>query len=282
MAHEQGRKRVYTPSHRAKGFPFCPIVGEHSAVRLVYIDETGLSKPSEEPFLVVSGVIVDADKRLGGLERHIASISDRYIPPNLRKGFVFHASELFNARGRTFKRDDPYFTLERRLEIADRLAAIPKRFHLPLTFGIVERKNFPKTFNASDFTTGGLTVAAHVTAFMSCAMQVERWMRRMAAQEVCLLIIEDNQQAKKLITDTQLAYQDRHLIAELSERERKNFPFRKIKEAHLFALKGQSKVLQLADFCAYVLKRHLMGDPRYARFFDPMREQLAVHPSDRA
>jgi hypothetical protein len=32
----------------------------------------------------------------------------------------------------------------------------------------------------------------------------------------------------------------------------------------------------VADFCAYVFKRFLMGDRRYERFFDPFRSQIVT------
>ena len=65
-------------------------------VRLVYLDEAGLSKPGEEPFLVVAGAIVHADHKLTAIERHLDGIASRNIRRDLLDdGFVFHAHELY-------------------------------------------------------------------------------------------------------------------------------------------------------------------------------------------
>jgi hypothetical protein len=97
-------------------------------VRLVYVDEAGISDKRQEPFLVVAAAIVDADKQLVALERHLDKIVARYIPPQHHDNFVFHASHLFNGGGKIFTRNNPDWPLPKRLAIADELAAIPAKF----------------------------------------------------------------------------------------------------------------------------------------------------------
>jgi hypothetical protein len=248
------------------------------------MDEAGISNPEHEPWVVVSGVIVDADKKLIAIERHLDALVTRFIPEQHRDVFVFHATELFNGGGKVFRRDDPAWPLEKRLEIADSLAIVAKKFHIPLAFGFVERKNFPKTI-AEELSTADKTLGAHVVSFMTCAMQVEMWMRTNTQGEVCLVVFEDNQQAKRLITKTQTTYQSRSELEKLydgkiPEVDAQYFPFRRIKQRPLFEPKTPSSVLQLADFCAYVFKKYLMGDRRYDRFFAPIHEQIAVRGFD--
>lgn len=92
-------------------------------LRLVYIDEAGISNPKQEPFLVVAGVIVHADQKLNAIERHLEHILERHIPARQRDGFVFHATELFNGGGKVFRRQKSdvigpvEWPLERRLKI---------------------------------------------------------------------------------------------------------------------------------------------------------------------
>lgn len=246
-------------------------------MRLVYFDEAGISNPKHEPFLVVAGVIVNADRCLNALERHLEKLVTRHIPEENRGGFVFHATEIFNG-GKTIVRSDPRWTPERRFVIADDLAAIPRKFGLQLAFGIVERATFPRTFEMpQDMSPGDLTVAAHAVAFTSCAMLVEHWMRRSASDEICLLVVENNERAKKIIRDTQEYHQDRRIEPLLTDAERRHFPFRKIKEDPLFQEKRRSSPLQVADFCAYILKRALMGDNRFERFMGPLREKIIIY-----
>jgi hypothetical protein len=58
-------------------------------MRLTYIDEAGISNPTQEPWVVVAGVIVDADRQLVHLERKLDKLIGRYIPPPQQNDFVF-------------------------------------------------------------------------------------------------------------------------------------------------------------------------------------------------
>jgi hypothetical protein len=112
--------------------------------------------------------------------------------------------ELFNGGGKVFKRQKREFIgpnewpLERRLKIADDLAAMIAKFDLPIALGFIERASFPQTFNLPpEMTTAEQTIAAHVSAFLNCAMIAEHWMRKNASNENCMLIVEDNDAARK-------------------------------------------------------------------------------------
>jgi hypothetical protein len=245
-------------------------------MRLVYIDEAGISR--DEPFLTVAAIIVDADRQLVALERNLDRLVEKWIPAELREDFVFHATELFNGGGKVFRRDNPNWTLERRLQIADDIAALVRKHRVVVTCGIVDKANFPQDpgtralYEASG--EKDRAVAAHVTAFSVCSLKVDRWMRENASNEVCLLIVEDNTDARALMRETQAYHQDKRIFATLAEDHRQYFPLRKIKEDPLFQKKRPSSVLQLADFCAYVSKRLLMKDDRYQRFVTPMLSQM--------
>jgi Protein of unknown function (DUF3800) len=247
--------------------------------RFVYVDEAGISRP--EPFLVVLGVIVHADKQLIAIERHLDKIVARWIPEAHRDGFVFHATELFNGNTKKpiFNKNDPEWPLDKRLKIADELAAIPAKFRLPLATGWVVRETFPASDAAkahwATLSEAERAVGAHVTAFMVAAMKVEQWMKTNAPNEVCMMIVEDNEQARKLIRETQNYHQSRKIVDIIDDaKAKKLLPLKRIKEDPLFQGKRQSSVLQVADFCAYVWKKFLMNDVRYKRFLDPMKPQF--------
>lgn len=253
-------------------------------MRLVYMDEAGISNPTQEPFVVVSGAMVDADVALNGIENELERILLRNIPERHRNEFVFHATQLFNGGGKVFKRvpedfiGPPEWPLDRRLKIADEIMAIPRKFKLPIAIGWIERAKFRQQFNLPpEIPDSEATIAAHVAAFMNCAMWVERWMRRETINENCLLVVENNNQAKQMIGDVQRYHQDKKIVDLLTEESRPHFPFRKIREDPLFQPKRQSSALIVADFCAYVLKKSLMKDSRYDRFLDPIRDKLIVY-----
>lgn len=260
-----------------------PLVGE-KLVRLVYMDEAGIANPEHEPFVVVSGVIVHGDAKLNAAERALDDLVRAVVPEEHQEDFVFHASELFNGGKKVFKRKDPDWPDKRRDEVGAQLAALPKALDLPLVFGWVERKGFPRTVD--DATAEGLSIkektkGAHATAFLTCAQQVEMWMHNYAKDENCILVIENNDQHRGLINEVQSIYRKPAAIKTLYKGNVPTdvatwFPFQKIKHRPLWETKEPSSVLQLADFCAYVLKKKLMKNPRFDQFFPPIAHQLAL------
>ena len=163
--------------------------------------------------------------------------------------------------------------MERRLKIADELADIPRKFDLPIALQWVERAEVPRTFQLPDnFTEAQKIVWAHVVAFSSCAMMIEYWMRQSASDEVCMLIVEDNNQARRFIRNLH-NYHQQNLMNPLDDNPLM-LPLRKIKEDPLFQPKKPSHPLIVADFCAYVGKKFLAEDKLHDRFFEPMKNKI--------
>jgi len=52
-----------------------PLYGS-KIVRVAYLDEAGISKPAEEPYCVVAGILVNADEQWKAVERHLIEIAD--------------------------------------------------------------------------------------------------------------------------------------------------------------------------------------------------------------
>lgn len=260
-----------------------PLEGDR-LVRLVYMDEAGTGNPEHEPFLVVAALIVDADKQLVALERHIERLIVRWIPEHQREGFVFHAKELFNGNragsGKPFERDHPDWALGKRLQIAEDLAQVPQKIGLKWEYASVERATFPHDETAATILQDwagpperARQQAALVTTFAACTMHVDQFMRRQT-NEICLLIVEDNEQARRLIRDTQRAFKNPNLTDFLDEEERKILPLRKVKQDPLFEPKSAKSPLQIADFIAYVTKKMRMKDERYRPLFRALAPSL--------
>src|SRR2546430_2602291 len=89
-------------------------------VRLVYLDESG---SSTEPFLVVAGVIIDADKQWRLVERNVNELIGKYVPEENQKGFIFHATDMLGGHGIFAKHR------ERWREALRELLEIPSKFH---------------------------------------------------------------------------------------------------------------------------------------------------------
>jgi hypothetical protein len=243
----------------------------------VYVDEAGIGNVQQEPILTVGAVIVHPDKQLVAVERYLEKIVKRHIPEPHWNDFVFHATHLFNSGGKVFTKGDPNWPLSRRLEIADELAAVSATFNLPLAIGICERAKFPRSEpeRAAKWSKREATIAAHSVTFAACATKVDLWMRKYAPNEVCMMIVEDNDQARQFIRIAQ-KYLQKPDPANATANSTKYFPLRKIKEDPAFQPKRPSSVLQLADFWSYIGKRIAMNpsDDRWHRFFDRMTGQI--------
>lgn len=255
------------------------LIGE-KLVRLVYVDEAGIGNPKQEPWLVVGAALVDADKKLVQLRAELDKIVERLVPAKGRDGFVIHAKELFHG-GKQVPRNDPEWPLPLRMDIVEAVCKLPRKLQLPICFGFVRREGFPSTFTPyPPLSAREAARDAHVVAYMRCAMQVDLWMRDNTQNEHCMMIVEDNEEARTLMRETQAYYQDKTLVG-LTPIEKKLLPLRRIQEYPLFQQKRPSSALQLADVCAYVFKRYLMNpdDQRNARFWEPM-QPLAVYPRE--
>lgn len=250
-------------------------------LRLVYIDEAGISNPKHEPFLVVAGCVVNADAVLNGINNHLERLMHKHIPIKHHDGYVFSAKHVINGDNKVIKRDDPEWPLERRLSIVSDILDIPRKFNIPICYGWVEREKFPKSIEILEgWGTSDITIAAHATAFMSCSLMIDRWMRIATENENCLLVVENNDRAKRIITETQREYQDKKIIPMLSEDGVEHFPLRKIKEDPLFQDKRQSNPMILADFCAYIFKRRLQGDANSERFYEQIKDNIVTFSKD--
>jgi hypothetical protein len=224
-------------------------------VRLAFIDEAGISKPRQEPFLVVAGVVIHGDNDLNGVENELERIMHRHIPSVRWDDFVFHATELFNGGGKVFKREKPdligppQWPLDRRLRIADEIMAIPKKFALNIAFGFLERTKFPAKFDVPDtWSPGEMVVAQHVSAFSTCTLFIEQWMRKNTKGENCMLVVENNDEAKSIIRNTNQWHQSKKVTAVLDEFGKKLLPLRKIRQDPLFQDKRPSNALIVAEF----------------------------------
>jgi hypothetical protein len=237
-----------------------------------------------EPYLVVAGVIIHGDRQLRLVRKRLDELVDNHIPAEFRDGFVFHATEVFNGGGpgTVFDRKRPGYEKswpwERRFAIAHDICQIIQVFELPLALGMIERAKFPQTFKFADKTPRRKELAVQQgCAFMGCAMEVDLWMRSHTEDEHCMMIVEDNDNARGMIRDFQREHQNPKLVESLSEKERQYFPFRTIIEDPCFQAKRKSSALQISDFCAYVTKRLVRGelsDKRYLRLWGNFRGQL--------
>ena len=120
----------------------------------------------------------------------------------------------------------------------------------------------------------------HASGFVLCTVRIEQWMRKNARDEVCLLVVEDNENSRNLIRHAHRHLQNPAGFEQADHRMKELLPLTTIKHDPLFEPKKKSSVLQVADFCAYVMKRTLMnpGDQRYLPYYRPLHGQVFSYP----
>lgn len=268
-------------------------------MQLVYLDEAGVSNKAHEPYLVVAGIIVNADKKWKKLERHFLTLAEELVPdyvPFYGRQFIFHAKDIWHGTG-LFDRNK--WPLKTRLKILERLAEVPAKFDLPIVIGYIDRLKHDKYCQERQpsIPQSRRDQWAHVEAFLSAAKRVEKWMQINASDEVAMMIAEDTENVKKIVDAVHSSYTDRSPQFEVkkgevqvrmeSSREKadswwyKEKPFKSeyIVDAVHFAKKESSLLLQIADHCAFFSKRKLMKCKYISPFYDLIAPQVKLQPA---
>jgi hypothetical protein len=246
-------------------------------VRLIYLDEAGISSLDHEPIMTVAGVIVHADGQFKAIERHLDELAERLVPDR-SEDFSFHAYELFQGVGHFSDRDK--WPLEKRLEILDELAAIPNKFNLPVCHCSMDRAEVRRQI--TEASTHSAELATHAHAFFYAAAQVELIMRAMSADEVAMLIAEDREQVRRILKVVHSIFRGRtpsrlqEFLGAMEAPWNKIVPFENVVESVQFAQKTESSLLQIADVCAFAIKRWVARKPHSERLFKPISEQFIL------
>jgi len=276
-------------SYRAlwgRGLGGAPLRG-NKIVRLIYLDEAGISNPAHEPFLVVAGVIVDADRKWKELEtyfRNLATdiLTDVGLDPYR---FVFHAKDIWHG-SRVFDRRK--WPLKTRLKLLTQLSQVPRLFDLPIIAGAVNRKSASDQLLKMNPEIPARTIrgSIHSQAFLIAIQCTELWMEKNTKDEVAMLIAEDNPEIKAFIQRFHEGYTNPELDNEDA------FKSNYIVDAVHFAKKQNSLLLQIADHCSFFIKRKLMKDAHVEPFYRAIAPQInwnfretkgyaiTVHPSE--
>ncbi|MBV8800075.1 MAG: DUF3800 domain-containing protein [Alphaproteobacteria bacterium] len=227
-------------------------------MRMLFLDEAGTGNPRDEPLLVVAGIIVNADKQWKAVQRRLRDLRDRFMPPEAPEWYSFHATELFSG-GKYFTRER--YSRSERWAILDAILSVPAEFNLPVVHAYLERHLAPDQMER-----------LYGRAFIECAASAEAHLRTLPADEVGMIILEDNHEVRSQVRFMQSAGQiENHLLhAHLRD---KYWLTKIVGEPH-FEGKGPSSLLQIADACAFAIKRKAMERPHAERFVDPLYPQM--------
>jgi hypothetical protein len=243
-------------------------------MRLTYLDEAGVSP--NQIALVVGGAIIDGDSQLEAIENHFSILLLKHIPHADRGDFVFHASDIWSGTGYFGNRER--WPLERRLEILDDLVAIPAKFDVPVAYGAIDwTKITLDILRPERRTPAALEIAAHMVAFGHCCMGVEKFMRLTFPNENTILIAEDRDKVRAVLKSAIAAFRNPVAVRQLGL-DSEYFPFRRIRDTVHFAKKSESRHLQIADTCTFVVRGHFMGRKHNDRFWNVLNPHLIWDP----
>jgi len=210
--------------------------------------------------------------------REIEAVGERHLPAGYRNaGIVIHTADIYGGNGKFDAGRDSIWTWERRKAILDDLAQIPNKANILITTAAVERAKFPATLKVPAALTpkekANLTVQAQAAAYMACLMEVDIWLRKNAKNENCMVIVEDNNEARAIIRQVHQFHQDKSIPwDDLAN----YFPLRRVREDPAFQTKRPDHPLVLADFIAFIVKRVYMRDARVSPFFEPWRKRFGA------
>ncbi|HEV3183621.1 MAG TPA: DUF3800 domain-containing protein [Xanthobacteraceae bacterium] len=241
-------------------------------MRVVYLDEAGINK-ALEPYVVVAGVIVNADEKWSALEQYFRKLSKQCFPGHEGHPIVFHASDIWHGY-KLF--DRAKWPRQKRLKLLRQLAKVTHEFRLPVVMGYAHRDSTTNLLLSRNpkASEKAIRLHLHASAFFSAVRRVEWWMSRNTTNEVAMLIAEDTAEVKDIIRFLHRAYTDRTL------KMRDAFSSERIIDAVHFAKKDQSLLLQLADNCAFFMKRKLMAKKDAEPFFQEFASQIVWHQQE--
>lgn len=256
------------PESQLLAFGGGPLAGDRW-VRVLYMDESGVGNIRSDPFVVVAGVIIHADTQWGELARGLDQLLSDATPAGTKKPRFLHAKDIFHGSGE-FPRET--WSLKRRNALLYATGSLVHEFQLPVVWMGIDRKKWARDF--PDDPPEHHLRDAYTSAAVGCFMQAEKYMRQQDnAAEVCSVVMEQNHELQKRIPE---------MVAFLRDPadETKNLlpgwesvmPLSKIIDTPACQPKTASSILQLADYCAFSLKRRLQdsaGSKRLTAAFSP-------------
>lgn len=235
------------------------------AVRLLYLDESGTSNNGREPWLIVAGVLIDGDRHYKAVCDRLNQIKKDNIPEEHWENFRFHATELFSG-GKYFKRETTK-NIDR-LKILQQLSEIPSEFDFPVIWGAIRKtvKEKLPVMEALPFLQS--------FAYLSCLNKAEGWLRRNVPGEIAQVIAEDAPDVKKILRQFHQLTGKQAILETTVEKLFDQLPRTHIVGTIHFAAKSDDPLLQLADMCAFCIKKRITGSSPCDEHFEKLKPQL--------
>ena len=214
-------------------------------MRLVYIDESGVGDPNQEPFTVVAGVVINGDEQWKSFEADLLDVRKDF--PELSEDTELKARDLFWGTD-AFQR----WGRENRVSLQKEVLGLIARHKLPIYAAFVERGFFNSLYP-------DLGIKPEDLALVMCLTGIETWFCGSAPGEVGT-IIADKSQREAMFKDSLRLYRKTKVMQTKAK-------FNHLIEPILFADSKEAWGIQLADHYTYFIKRaHCMKKPDSLEF----------------
>ena len=220
-------------------------------VYLAFSDETGTGDIQTQPIIVVAAVTINPDTQWNDVHSHMNRLVETLVPENQRENFEFHASKLFGK----LKRGNNEALLRGLLQI-------PVQHRLSVTYGAIDRKGFIDQIGPTRCTSAKEQIKVMQSmAFSVCALKIDNWMRQFAPKEK-LLWIADNTTSDELMKHGLKLWQKDAMFADIPTSK-----FEHVMDTIYFGHSHQSRGLQLADACNFVIRHHIARKAEIEPFY---------------
>ena len=214
-------------------------------MRNLYMDEAGTS--FHEPYTVVAIVIVDGDSQWTPVAEYLQELVREHVPAEHRDGFVFHAADIHNGSKPIKKLG---WSREQRFEILESLARIPVSFQIPFAWC-----SNAKHDDGLDWVPKNEVLIRHLVAFVQALKAANQYLHDFAPDEVAMLISEDVHKRRQWF---------KNITAHLNSNTAPEYfagktAFNSLIDTVHFARKNEAPLLQIADVCAFTIRRYLSG-----------------------
>jgi Protein of unknown function (DUF3800) len=232
-------------------------------MRIVYMDEAGTS--AHEPVTIVVGIIVHAEMQLD-LARYAVKVPLTAVPEPLREHFLFHATDIWNNHQIREK-----WSVSERGRCLGMMMSIPRIMELPIAWAAVARDKVPYSPELLKQLRCRSAQVDQMRALHFCLGEVGRYMRdHTGFDEKAIVIGEDVPEMRKLLLrtfDVAKVYSvagpggERRVIPSVMGTTRTtNIADLEIEvtrvESLRFVPKADDPLLQVADACAFGLRRY--------------------------
>jgi len=237
-------------------------------VELAYLDESGSDKDSE---ILVIGALIVPEEKFTEMEVLVGAVVEELIPRDKQESFErFHAYELYNGHG-VFS-DLPETS---RFDAISKLLGIVSTgvggLSLPFIYSAINKKALEKSLFHSAKPTD--------VAFSVCTLGIERWLEQNCPDRYLCLVIFDDSDDRVLKKDMQTSF--RTLRQKLGPPMWSANKLWRMHDAMYFGSSKDSAGLQIADLCAYFVRRKIAGQTDPRDFFSLIANQVtcaAIEP----